>query len=83
MTDSAARASAGLTPSLMDPNASITVLVPTDQAFAKLPPTVLNTTNIPALQLVREPSVAAELHIACRLSTQTSLTLSVKKINCM
>ena len=81
-TDSAARASAGLTPSLMDPNASITVLVPTNQAFAELPPTSLNTTNIPALQLVCEPSVDADLHTACRRSTQTWLTLSVEKFGC-
>lgn len=43
---------AGLLPSLMDLNATITVLVPTNKAFANLSQNVLNTSNIDTLRLV-------------------------------
>lgn len=44
--------SAGLTPSLQDPNATYTVLVPTNAAFANLSQNVLNTSDINSLRLV-------------------------------
>jgi uncharacterized surface protein with fasciclin (FAS1) repeats len=47
-----ARLSAGLTPSLQDPNATYTVLVPTNAAFANLSQNVLNTSDINTLRLV-------------------------------
>ena len=47
---------AGLTPSLQNPNATYTVLVPTNAAFAALSPALLNTSDTQALQLVPSPA---------------------------
>ena len=49
--------SAGLTPSLQDPNATYTVLVPTNAAFANLSRNVLNTSDINTLRLVGDPAI--------------------------
>lgn len=54
--DGISHSHAGLLPSLQDQNATYTVLVPTNAAFADLTQNVLNTSDIDTLRLVSSPA---------------------------